>query len=83
MLWCFDLYCINGIAVGGFVVGGAYGRGLVIVRGQRGDLDGSLSGSYVDDGKPEGKSTYGAGSLHGNFGIALPHDADLRATRAQ
>ena len=60
--------------------GYGYGRGLAIARGQRGIFNGSLSGSYVDDGKPESDSSYRAGNLHGSFGVELPHDADLRTT---
>ena len=57
-----------------------YGRGLAIVRGQRGVFDASLSGSFVNDGKPEADSTYRSGNLHASFGAELPHDAELRAT---
>jgi outer membrane cobalamin receptor len=57
-----------------------YGRGLAIVRGQRGIFDASISGSFVDDGKPEADSSYRSGSLHASFGAELPHDAELRAT---
>lgn len=57
-----------------------YGRGLAIVRGQRGVFDGKVSGSFVDDGKPEADSTYRAGNLHLSLGAELPHDASLRGT---
>lgn len=57
-----------------------YGRGLAIVRGQRGRFDASVSGSYVDDGKPEADSSYRSGNLHASFGAELPRNADLRAT---
>lgn len=57
-----------------------YGRGLAIVRGQRGIFDASVAGSYVDDGKPEADSSYRSGNLHANLGAELPHDAELRGT---
>jgi vitamin B12 transporter len=57
-----------------------YGRGLAVVRGQRGIFDASVSGSFVDDGKAESDGTYRAGALNSSFGVELPDDAELRAT---
>jgi len=59
-----------------------YGRGLAVVRGKRGPFDGSISGSFVDDGKAESDGEYRAGSLNSSFGMELPRDGELRATRS-
>ncbi len=61
--------------------GGRFGyhRELAIVRGRRGPVDLSLSGSWVDDGKPESDGSYRSGNLNGSFGVELPNDAELRA----
>lgn len=57
-----------------------YARGLAVMRGRRGIFDASLSGSIVEDGKPESDSTYRAGALNSSFGVELPGDAELRGT---
>ncbi len=57
-----------------------YGRGLAVVRGKRGIFDASISGSIVEDGKPESGSTYRAGSLNSSFGVEFPDDGELRGT---
>ncbi len=57
-----------------------YGRGVAVVRGQRGIFDAMVSGSYVDDGKPEAASTYAAGNLHATLGVELPEGAELLAS---
>jgi vitamin B12 transporter len=57
-----------------------YGRGLAIVRGARGPFDLSLSGSYVDAGKPRSDNTYRSGNVHASLGVDLPRGAALRST---
>ncbi len=57
-----------------------YHRGLAIVRGERGIVDLSLSGSYVDDGEPESENRFRSGDVNARIGVRLPNHAYLRAT---
>jgi outer membrane cobalamin receptor len=63
------------------VSGGRFGyfHGLAGVRGQRGPVDLAITGSYQDEGTPEGIGNYRGGALHASAGVELPGSAELRA----
>jgi outer membrane cobalamin receptor len=62
--------------------GGRYGyvRGLMRAAGQRGPIDLSLSGSYENEGTPDGIGNYRGGTLNASLGANLPREGRARAT---
>ena len=62
--------------------GGRYGyyRTAGRVAGQRGPVDASLAGAYVDEGNPQDRGDHRGGVLYGSAGVDLPADARLRGT---
>lgn len=49
-------------------------------RGQRGPMDASLAGAWVDEGHPPDDQRFRGGNLKAAFGLDLPQDARLHST---
>ena len=64
------------------ISGGRFGylRGMASARGQRGDIDFSVAGSWVREGVPEELGGYRGGGVLASLGWALPGDGELRGT---